>query len=306
MESRRLAMFLAVVDEGTFTKAAAAVYVSQSALSQAIQELEREVGVALFHRVGRRVVLTAAGEALVEPARQALRDLANARAAVAAVSGLEAGRLDLVALPTLAVTPVAPLVGAFRRAYPAITVQLTDPDDPGDLLRAIRSGTAEVGVTDLPAAPTGLVTHQLPPQRLMVVFPPTTEPPSSPVALRDLRAYPMITTPPGTSSRQILDDAFRRVHQVPDIAVETEQREAILPLVLEGAGVALLPDAMADVARARGARVVECRPELVRRIVLVHRDGPLSPAARAFRELALAREGATVAAGEENDLHGRE
>src|SRR3954468_15845387 len=105
MDTRRLTMFLAVVDEGTFTKAAGTVYVSQSALSQAIHELEREVGVGLFHRVGRRVVLTAAGEALVEPARQALRDLANARAAVAAVSGLEEGRLDLVALPTLAVTP---------------------------------------------------------------------------------------------------------------------------------------------------------------------------------------------------------
>jgi DNA-binding transcriptional LysR family regulator len=288
MDLRRLTMFLAVVDEGTFTKAAATVYVSQPALSQAIQELEREVGVALFHRVGRRVVLTAAGEALVDPARQALRDLANARAAVAAVSGLEHGRLDLVALPTLAVTPVAPLVGAFRRAHPAITVQLRDPDDPDDLLRAIRSGTAEVGVTDQPPAPTGLVEHHVASQRLVAVFPPGTKLVGSPIGLRDLRAYPMITTPPGTSSRRILDDAFRRVRQVPDIAVETEQREAILPLVLEGAGVALLPEAIGDTARARGARVVGCRPELVRRIVLVHRAATLSPAAQRFRTLAIA------------------
>jgi LysR family transcriptional regulator, carnitine catabolism transcriptional activator len=280
-------MFLAVVDEGTFTKAAATVYVSQSALSQAIQELERDVGVALFHRVGRRVVLTAAGAALVEPARQALRDLANARAAVAAVSGLEAGRLDLVALPTLAVTPVAPLIGAFRRAHPAVSVQLRDPDDPDDLVRAIRSGTAEVGVTDEPTAPTGLVEHRLASQRLVAVFPPGTAPPAAPVALRDLRDYPMIATPPGTSSRRILDEAFRRVRHTPDIAVETEQREAILPLVLEGAGVALLPAAIAETATARGVHVVDCRPELVRRIVLVHRDAALSPAAAQFRAFAL-------------------
>jgi DNA-binding transcriptional LysR family regulator len=306
MDLRRLAMFLAVVDEGTFTRAAATVFVSQSALSQAIQELERDLGVALFHRVGRRVVLTPAGEALVEPARQALRDLANARAAVAAVSGLEEGRLDLVALPTLAVTPVAPLVGAFRRAHPAVAVQLRDPDDPVDLVREIRSGGAEVGVTDQPSSPTGLVEHRLAPQRLLAVFPPGVRPPSLPLALRDLRAYPMITTPPGTASRRILDDAFGRVHHVPDIAVETEQREAILPLVLEGAGVALLPDAIADTARARGAHVAECRPELARRIVLVHRDATLSPAAQRFRDLALADTGSVVGGGGERNLHGRE
>src|SRR5262245_56853782 len=134
MDLRRLRLFLAVIDEGGMTRAAEAEHVSQPSVSQAIRELEAELGAALFHRVGRRVVLTAAGEALVEPARQTLRDVETGRAAVEAVAGLDAGRLDLVALPTLAVDPVAPLVGSFRLAHPGIDLALADPADAAELV----------------------------------------------------------------------------------------------------------------------------------------------------------------------------
>src|SRR5258707_11026216 len=113
MDLRQLSYFLAVVDERTFTAAAAAVAVAQPSVSQAVRSLETELGTPLFHRVGRSVRLTSAGEALVAPARQALRDAEIAREAVRAVAGLTAGRLDLAALPTLAAEPVAALVGAF-------------------------------------------------------------------------------------------------------------------------------------------------------------------------------------------------
>ena len=91
MDLRRLRLFLAVVDQGGMTRAAEAEFVSQPSVSQAIRELEHELGTDLFDRVGRQVILTPAGEALVGPARQALRDVETGRAAVAAVAGL-AGR----------------------------------------------------------------------------------------------------------------------------------------------------------------------------------------------------------------------
>ncbi len=78
MDLRRLGLFLAVVDEGGMTRAAEAQHVSQPSVSQAVRELEAELGTALFHRVGRGLVLTPAGEALVAPARQALRDVETA------------------------------------------------------------------------------------------------------------------------------------------------------------------------------------------------------------------------------------
>src|SRR5262245_54431384 len=146
MDLRKLRLFLAIVDHGGFTRAAEATYVSQPSVSQAMHELERELGTPLFHRVGRGVVLASAGEALVGPARQVLRDVEVGEAAVAAVTGLVTGRLDLCALPTLAVDPLARLVGAFRVAHPGVTLALADPDDTADLARLVTTGECELGV----------------------------------------------------------------------------------------------------------------------------------------------------------------
>src|SRR5438309_7753772 len=113
MDLRQMEYAVAVVEYGGFTRAASACYVSQPSLSQGVAKLEAELGTPLFHRVGRRVVLTSAGEAFLEPARQVLRDVRTIRDAVDAVAGVDAGQLDLVALPTLAVEPAARLVAAF-------------------------------------------------------------------------------------------------------------------------------------------------------------------------------------------------
>jgi len=118
MKFHQLSTFVAVVDHGSVTAAADALSVSQPAVSQTIRSLERDLGVAVFDRIGRNVRLNAAGEALLPGARQALRDLQIARDAVASVSALRSGRLDLVSLPTLGVSPVAELIGEFTGVIP--------------------------------------------------------------------------------------------------------------------------------------------------------------------------------------------
>src|SRR5437763_4983385 len=90
MDLRQLEYLVAVVDHGGFTRAADALFVAQPSLSQGVRTLEAELGVPLFHRLGRRVELTSAGEALLEPARRMLRDATTARAAVAEVAGVAA------------------------------------------------------------------------------------------------------------------------------------------------------------------------------------------------------------------------
>ncbi len=105
MDARQLGYFLAVVDHGGFGRAADQIHIAQPSLSQAIANLERELGVQLFHRVGRGVVLSEAGRQLVEPARQVLRDLDVARAAAQSVKGLQTGRLDLVSMPSPGSSP---------------------------------------------------------------------------------------------------------------------------------------------------------------------------------------------------------
>ena len=287
MELHQLRYVLAVVEHGTFTAAAAACYVAQPSLSHAVGLLERELGVELFHRIGRRVVLTAAGEAFVEPAREALRAIDTLRAEVASVAGAVTGRLDLVALPTLAVDPVAPLVGAFRRAHPGVSIRLAHPDDTAELARLVRSGASEVGVTELPVVGERLVARPIGPQELVGLLPPGTPRPRR-LELSDLARRPVVTQAAGTSTRDVLDAALGALGLEVALAVETDQREALVPLVLAGAGTAVVPAPMAVVARRQGAVVARLHPGLWRDLGLVHREATLSPAARAFVELACA------------------
>jgi LysR family transcriptional regulator, carnitine catabolism transcriptional activator len=289
MDARRLGIFLAVVDEGGFTAAGDALEISQPAVSQAIRELEADLGVLLFHRLGRGVALTPAGEALVAPARQARRDLEIGRAAVAAVAGLKVGRLDLACLPTLAIAPLAPLVGEFRSAYPGVSVRLADPANTAELLQFVRSGHSEVGIVNVLEA-EDLVSVPLASQDFLVVLPPGSEG-GSPFPLRELAALPLVAAPAGSSTRGLLDEALEEVAAAAEarVVVEAAQREALLPLIVAGAGAGLLPRPLAHVAAVLGCVVAEPLPAVRRTVALVHRPGPLTPAAGAFIDLALER-----------------
>ena len=107
------------------------------------------------------------------------------------------------------------------------------------------------------------------------------------LAVARLAGMPLVTTPAGTSTRRLLDQALASAAVTTRVAVETGQREAIIPLVLAGAGTSFLPASFAAEAGRQGAVVATLDPPLHRRIGLIHRRGPLTPAARSFTELAV-------------------
>lgn len=286
MDLRRLGLFLAVVDHGGFTAAARAVHVAQPSVSLAVRELERELGVELLVRSRSGVTLTPAGEALVGPARQAHRDIATATAAVAAVSGLTAGHLDVASLPTLAADPLAAMVGRFRQEHPQVTVRLAAPMDPVDVAESVRSGEVEIGVTEAGPATQGLESTRVAEQDVVAVSPPDFGSSRDPLSVRALAGVPLVLTAPGTSLRELVEAAFADAGIVASVAVETAQRDALIPLVLAGAGTTFLPAAVAEPARSLGAVIRRLRPALRRTVVLVHRPGTISPAAERFLDLA--------------------
>lgn len=276
-----------MAEHGGFTAAAQAVFVSQPALSLAIKELEAEVGTSLFTRTSRHVTLTAAGQALLGPAKQVIRDLDTGQAAIDAITGLTAGHVTLACLPTLVADPVAPLVGAFRRHYPGVRVDLAAPDDTGDLLAMVASGSTELGVTEAHDIPPDLSAHPLGRQSLVLILPPGTDRlDNATIDLAELEGEPFIVVPPGTSSSRLLAEAFASAGIAPTVAVVTAQRDAILPLVIAGAGVALVPETLAATAQRQGAVRAQPTPPITRDLVLVHRGGTLSPAAREFTRMA--------------------
>jgi DNA-binding transcriptional LysR family regulator len=286
MELRQLEYVVAVADHGGFTRAAAALRVSQPSLSHGVRAVEDELGLELFARLGRAVQLTAAGEEVVDSARRVLQDVAELYATAAAVAGNERGTLAITAIPTLAVDPLAGLVGRFRRAHPGVTVRVHEAETVDAVRDQVASGRAELGLADLGSAQRGLARVELYRQEVVAVCPPRTQIGGDHLTPGALATMPLVATPPGTSTRVLLDRATANVGATPNVVVEINQREAILPLVLAGAGTALLPGPLAQEAARRGAVVVPLRPAVTRRIGLLHRTGRLSPAAAAMVDLA--------------------
>ena len=288
MERRQLEYFLAVVEHGGFTAAANALHVAQPSLSHAIRTLERELGGSLFHRLPHGAVLTSAGMALVGPARQVLRDLSTASSSVREVLGLSGGQLDIVSQTTLAVDPLAGILGRFHVAHPKVGVRVVDPERGSEVVRMVGTGQCELGLVDGSVSISDLRCVELPEQEMHVVLPPDhPHPNTDAVTLRELAELDLIVTPPGTATRDTLEEVCAAHDVVPRIVVQTAHRAMIVPLVLAGVGAALLPTSMAADAALRGARMLSTRPRLLRRGRLVWRSGPLSPAAQAFVSLAV-------------------
>jgi len=285
VERRQLEYFLALVEHGGFTNAARVLRVAQPSLSHAIAALEAEVGGLLFHRLPHGAVLTPAGEALVEPARQVARDLVTAMASVREVLGLSGGRLDIVAQTTLAVDPLARMLGEYVARHPRVAVRVTDPERGSEVDHRVRTGQCELGLRSATLGPGELEGVDLTEQELFLVLPPGAVAPEAagdPVQLAELSALPLVATPEGTGIRDILTEAARELGFEHRVAVETAHRAMIVPLVLAGAGATLLPPSMADEAASKGAVVRATDPVLRYRGRLVWRAGPLSPAADSF------------------------
>lgn len=285
MDVRQLRYFLAIVDHGSVHRAAQELFVAQPSVSQALRALERDLGTDLFHRTGRRLVLTPAGERLIDPARTVLRDVELARATVEAVHGLKSGRLVLSAMPSQAVSPLAPMITRYRAEYPQVEVVVRAAGTPPEVAAAVRAGDAELGMLGTPSIGpelAGLTVHQLETQSFVLVAATEADlPAGEPVPSDALAGQRLIVGQPGTGMRRVADDILRR-SRGSRIAVEIEHREAVLPLVLGGVGVAVLSESWRELARSAGAAVRDLASDEVLRVCLVHREGRLSPAAAAF------------------------
>jgi DNA-binding transcriptional LysR family regulator len=285
MDLRQLSYFVAVAEEGQFTRAAVRVSVAQPAVSAQVRRLERELGEALFHRDRREVSLTDAGEALLPHARAALAAAERGRDTIASLRGMLHGRLR-VGIAGPVDRRLAQALGDFHRAHPAIEIVLTSHHrDP--LFRAVADG-------DVDAAVVGMGVGPFPPEvRTRVV---AAEPlvlavgrgdPLSrrkKVALAQLREHPMITLTPGSGLRTVLENACRDAGFSPRITAEASELGSLAELAAEGLGVALLPRSAADGPDI--AVLAITRPRLRRRTALAWNETATSPAGRAFLELA--------------------
>jgi DNA-binding transcriptional LysR family regulator len=144
VERKQLEYFLTIASHGSFSSAASFLRIAQPSLSYSIRTLEKEVGAPLFRRLGRGVALTPMGKALVGPAREVLKDFVQLQTVAHEVTGLASGRLDIVAVTTLAVDPLAAFAGEFRKRYPGIELSIIDPEIAAAVIDVVRRGHCEL------------------------------------------------------------------------------------------------------------------------------------------------------------------
>jgi DNA-binding transcriptional LysR family regulator len=292
MERRHLEYFVAIVDHGGFTAASQVLRVAQPSLSQVIKTLERELGVELFQRLRTGARLTSAGEALIGPARQVLRDFDSARSAVSSASGLVGGRLDIAATSGLAIGVLPELVGEFHRLYSAVAIRITDPGvtDVGSL---VRSREVEVGLSYHAPRGDDLDVYLLPDVAGVLVLPPGSPPEPSIRPLHDLEQVELVVDATG----KIFLLRLLSEHGIsPRIVAETHERGALIPMLLEGIGAVLLGRAYARHAEALGAVVCRLDPPPTQSVFVVSRPDQLSAAGRAFCKIAANRSARIVRA----------
>lgn len=243
-----LRIIRAIADAGTITGAAAAIGYSQPAVSQHVRRLERRLGTALLERSGRGVRLTEAGQVIARHGAVVGAALEAASAEVAALAGLQAGRVRLTAFPSSSATLVPAALAALRRAHPGLSVTLTEAEPPESIER-LREGSCDLAIafaypgTDLGRGETdlaGLVTRQL------LEDPPVL---ALPAGHRLARRHELHLTELADETwiagcprcRGHLLQAGQACGFSPSIAYATDDYVAVLGFVAAGLGVALLP-----------------------------------------------------------------
>ena len=284
MDLRQLTYFVAVAEEGQFTRAAVRVSVAQPAISAQIGRLERELGEPLFHRDQRGAVLTAAGEALLPHARAALAAAERGRDTIASLRGVLRGRLR-VGVSGPGDRRLATTLGAFHRAHPAIEITVSEQQN-APLLEAVAGGDVDAALVGMPGTPPPQVRTRVVAAVPLVIAVPRGHPLSrrQTVTLARLRDEPMITLTHGTGLRTVLESASRDAGFTPRITAETSDLASLVELVAEGLGAALLPRSALDGADVAILRLT--RPRLERRTALAWNPATTSPAGRAFLALA--------------------
>ena len=287
MELHQLRYLVAVAEEGSFTRAAAREHVAQPAVSTAVRQLERELGIELLERGPRGARPTEAGRAVLAHAQTALAAVTQARHVADELTGLLRGRVVVGMVVGCTSIVLAELVADFARRHPAIDVSLVEGSSAA-LLDDLRDGTLDLAWVGRAAPPPqGIETAVLYEEEQVAVIAADRaagEPGALTVA--ELAARRLIALPRGTGGRTALDEACARAGVTADVAFEATGLDMVLRLAAQGLGTGLVPASVA--AAFDGVRALPLQSPVRSRIEVAWRaGGPPSPAGQALLTVAL-------------------
>jgi DNA-binding transcriptional LysR family regulator len=291
----------AIVEHGSFSRAAQALRLTQPAVSMQVRHLEQALGLPLLERVGKRAFPTRAGEVLLGHADRALRELEAGVERVQALRGVVAGRVRLGTSASISIYLLPPALRRFRARYPEAEVVVVT-GNASEITRAIVANALDVGIVSLPVRDRELAVTPFFHDELVAIGPKwgaPTWPPTPPGARRapakpwrsskavdaaTLAGHPMILFEAGATLRRVIDGWFHRAGVAPRAPMELGNTEAIKKLVEAGLGLSVTSwFSVKSEVRAGTLAAIRLTPPLERQLGLVRRrDKPRTPALDAF------------------------
>jgi len=283
-----LRLYCDVVRLRSFSRGAELNFVSQSAASQAVQQLERELGAALIDRTRRPFAVTAEGQSFYTASREMLDAWEKAKAEIAGVKAQVDGTVRVAAIYSVGLHDMSHHLQRFMSLHPKVRVQL-ECLHPHKVVEAVLNDEADVGIMSYP-----------PQDRALSVIPLRSEPmafvchPGHRLARRravtpdDLSGEPFVAFDAGLTIRKAIDRALRQRNVKLNIVMAFDNIETIKQAIMIGAGVSLLP--RHTVEKETGIRTLAAvsfsLPDLVRPVGIIHRrQKVLSPAVTRFIHL---------------------
>ena len=248
MDLKQLEYFVRVAEMGSFTRASIALDVAQPALSRQIRLLEVELRQNLLTRNGRGAVPTEAGKLLLEHGRGILHQVALTREEMGAARGALTGKVSIGLPPSLSKLITVPLAKAFAEHLPKAQLSLTEGFSVL-MHEGLRMGNLDMAVLYNPEQSSDLETATLHQDTLSLISPATSLSPKatksaktgSSVSLSDVAALPLILPSRPNAFRILIEGEMMVIGKRPNVLLEVDGLNAILNLVKEGMGHAVLP-----------------------------------------------------------------
>ena len=257
MDLKQLEYFVRVAELGSFTRASIALDIAQPALSRQVRLLEVELRQSLLIRNGRGVGTTEAGKVLLEHARGVLHQVDRTREEVERVRGVRAGRVAVGLPPTLSKILTVPLTHAFRASMPEASLAVCEGLS-ATLQDSLIAGRLDVAVLYNATPSRELDTAPLLEEDLFLIERKQARSQGRSIALRDVARKPLVIPSRPNSIRMLVEVELANLGCHPQIALEIDGVRAILDLVADGAGCAVL--SMTAVTASGKASTFEVRP----------------------------------------------
>jgi DNA-binding transcriptional LysR family regulator len=242
LEIRQLKAFVVIAETGTFTAAALRVHVTQAAISMQIRQLENEVGAKLFVRAPRHVILTEAGEHLLQRAQQILREHDAAIEEIAELAGAERGRLRIGSASAMVLTdPLPKILKEIRQQHPQAEISVMSGTSEA-LVDQILKGELDLAFVSLPVEARGIQTERLSEDQLVAIASPSHRlGKQRTVSAYTLAGEKLILGERGGNTRRLIDQFFAEAGVSLKVAMELSRQAAIKRMVEEDMGVGIVP-----------------------------------------------------------------